>query len=95
MALERMQHLISSAGEVLGLTEDPLHTALGEKVGVINYIESYLGLACNQAVVSGSPVSSAGIGIVRMCQRSFAEHINIWNTYSVFKRMIRCLLYIF
>ena len=45
MALERMQHLMSTAGEALGLTEDPLHTALGEKVGVINYIESYLGLA--------------------------------------------------
>ena len=44
MALERMQHLMSTAGEALGLTEDPLHTALGEKVGVINYIESYLDL---------------------------------------------------
>ena len=32
MAFERMQNLMSSAGEALGLTEDPLHTLIGEKV---------------------------------------------------------------
>jgi len=32
MAFERMQNLMSSAGEALGLTEDPLHTLIGEKL---------------------------------------------------------------
>ena len=32
MALGRMQNLMTSAGEALGLTEDPLHTIIGEKV---------------------------------------------------------------
>ena len=32
MALGRMQNLMTSAGEALGLTEDPLHTFIGEKV---------------------------------------------------------------
>jgi len=32
MALGRMQNLMTSAGEALGLTEDPLHTFIGEKL---------------------------------------------------------------
>ena len=32
MALGRVSNFMASAGEVLGLTEDPLHTALGVKL---------------------------------------------------------------
>jgi len=32
MALGRMHNLMASAGEALGLTEDPFHTAIGEKL---------------------------------------------------------------
>ena len=32
MALGRMHNLMVGAGEALGLTEDPLHTPIGEKV---------------------------------------------------------------
>ena len=34
MALGRMHNLMASAGEALGLTEDPFHTAIGEKVSM-------------------------------------------------------------
>ena len=33
MALNRMSDLVSSAGEALGLTADPLYTTLAAKVG--------------------------------------------------------------
>ena len=32
MALGRVSHFMASAGEVLGITEDPLHTTLGLKL---------------------------------------------------------------
>ena len=59
MALGRMQNLMTSAGEALGLTEDPLHTFIGEKVGLevwtglfslLTFIVQWLG--CNGQLIS-------------------------------------------
>ena len=42
MALQKMQNLVGAAGEALGLTEDPLHTKVGLKVGEKQHILQYI-----------------------------------------------------